>query len=122
MGDFRFVMTASDYDASVEFFTEKLELPIVHSWDDHGRGTIVQAADGQIEIFGHQGEGSPQPVSGAIIAFEIDDANARYDQLQTKGVTLLSEPADQPYGHRNFMVEAPDGLVITMFEVLWPEA
>ncbi len=120
MPEFRFLFTAQDYERTVAFYTDTLGLPVVTSWDDHGRGTIVAAADGEIEIFGHEGDGTPSRVSGAAIAWEVADVDAEIARLRRAGVTVVSEPADQPWGHRNASIEDPDGLRITLFTVTEP--
>ena len=50
MPEFRVVFTAEDYDTTVPFFTDVMGLEVLRSWDDHGRGTILLAADGQIVL------------------------------------------------------------------------
>ena len=118
MPDFRFVFTAQDYERTVAFYRDQLGLPVVSSWDDHGRGTILAAGDGQIEIFGHDGDGSPPRVHGARIAWEVADVDAEIDRLRSRGVPVVSEPADQSWGHRNAGIEDPDGLPITLYTVI----
>jgi catechol 2,3-dioxygenase-like lactoylglutathione lyase family enzyme len=51
-GEIRFIFRAKDYDASVTFYRDGLELPIVGSWDrgPDERGTLFQAASGIIEV------------------------------------------------------------------------
>lgn len=120
MAQFRFLFTAQDYDETVRFYTETLRLPVVHAWDDHGRGTIVAAAGtGQIEIF----DGDPAaPVSGVALAWEIGDVDAEHERLSAAGVRFVAGPADQPWGHRNATLEAPEGLLITLFTVTGDES
>lgn len=117
---FRFLFSAQDYRASVAFYTETLGLPVVDSWDDeHEAGTIVQAfGDGQVEMFRHEGAGTPPRVSGAAIAWQIDGVDAEIERLRSAGVPVITEPADQPWGHRNATIEDPNGIRITLFEDL----
>lgn len=121
MPEFRFLFTAQDYERTVAFYTEALGLPVVASWDDHGRGTIVAAADGEIEIFGHDGPGEPPRVNGAAIAWEVDDVDVEIDRLRSSGVAVVKDPADRPWGHRSAVIEDPDGLRITLFTVAVPK-
>jgi catechol 2,3-dioxygenase-like lactoylglutathione lyase family enzyme len=117
MPEFRFLFTAQDYQRSVDFYTEALGLPVVASWDDHGRGTIVAAADGEIEIFGHDGPGAPPRVTGAAIAWQVADVDAEIVRLRRAGAAILEEPTDRSWGHRNAVISDPDGLRITLFTV-----
>ncbi len=121
MGQFRFLFTARDYDATVDFYTDTLGLAVVHQWDDHGRGTIVAASGtGQIEIF--EGGDVVEPVAGAALAWEVDDVDSIHAALRQKGVEVLGEPQDQPWGHRNFSFRAPENLHITLFTVVGDES
>lgn len=116
MAQFRFVFTARDYDATVRFYTITLGLPVVHSWDDHGAGTIVAAADGQIEMF--DGDPDSDVISGVALSWEVDSVDEEYERLLALGVEFLAPPQDQPWGHRNVTFAAPEGLVITLFTVV----
>ncbi|MFV2039722.1 MAG: VOC family protein [Acidimicrobiales bacterium] len=113
MAQFRFAFTARSYDSTVAFYTDVLRLEVVHSWDDHGRGTIVAAADGQIEMF--DGDPDSDVVNGVALAWEIDDIDEEYERLRALGVEFLAPPQDQPWGHRNATFAAPEGLAITLF-------
>ena len=120
MTEFRFVFTAADYDATVAFYTEKMGLPVFRSWDDHGRGTIISAAgEGQIEFFA--GDGSAGSLSGAALAWEVEDIDAQYSRLLAAGVEFVRSPTDQPWGHRNATLRAPQDLTITLFTVVGDE-
>ena len=39
----------------------------------------------------------------------VDDVNATYDELRSRGVEPLDEPEDQFYGVREFLICDPDG-------------
>jgi len=119
MPAFRFLFTAQDYQRTVDFYTKTLGLRVVESWDDHGRGTIVAAADGQIEIFGDTGAGAPR-VSGAALVWEVADVDAEIDRLRIIGVEIVDPPSDRPWGLRTASFDDPDGLRITLFTVLEP--
>ncbi len=114
MAEFRFLYTARDYEAAVAFYTETLGLPVVTSWDDDGRGTIVAATEGgEIEIFA--GDDSTEPPRGVALAWEVDDVDATHRVLSERGVEFVTPPTDRPWGHRNATLVAPDGLTITLF-------
>ena len=121
MPQFRFIFTAQDYERSVAFYRDTLGLAVVTSWDNGGRGTILQAAGGQVEIFGHDGPGEPARVSGARIGWEVADVDAEVARLRSIGVPILDGVADRPWGHRNAAIADPDGLHITLFTVTGPE-
>ncbi|RMH76828.1 MAG: VOC family protein [Actinomyces sp.] len=120
MAEFRVLYTSDAYEESVAFYTRRLGLEVVASWDDHGRGTIVAATDGgEIEIFA--GDGTAEPPRGVALAWEVDDVDERFRTLAARGVEFLSPPTDQPWGHRNATLAGPDGLTITLFTVIGEE-
>jgi len=118
MAEFRVVFVASDYDATLTFFTETMGLDVLREFDNGGtRGCIVLAAGGQLEFFDSNADWGASGVDGVRLAWEISDADAEYRRLIEAGATLLSAPTVQPWGHKNFAVDGPDGWVITLFEV-----
>lgn len=123
MGQFRFVFTAQDFDRSTGFYGGTLGLEVSASWDEHGRGIIFLATGtGQIEIFEHVDAGSPPVPTGMKLAWEVDGVDAEFARLAAAGVTILEEPADRPWGHRNMTISDPDGINITLFTVTVPGA
>ncbi len=51
-GQFRFSYFTPNYDTTVSFYRDDLELPVVESWDRSAddRGTLFAAASGIIEV------------------------------------------------------------------------
>ena len=91
MAEFRVIFTAADYDATVAFFTDTMGLDVLRSWTEGGRGTILLAAAGQIEVFADDaGWGSPG-VQGVRLAWEVDDADASCAELRERGAEILRE-------------------------------
>ena len=126
MALFRFLFQPSDYDAAVHFFAETMGLPVVHSWDDDGLGTILQAPGAQIELFGSNGVNDPDPAerphrpTGAGdgidvgLLWEVDDVDALAERLAGLGVEIVSGPTDQPWGMRSMTVRGPDRILLTV--------
>ena len=60
-------------------------------------------------------------VSGQIrFALEGADVDAVVARAVAKGATLLHEPRVTPWNHKNARLQSPDGLQITLFQVLKP--
>ncbi len=118
MAEFRVVFVARDYDATVAFLSGVMGLEVLQSWDHGTGGTILLAADGQIEVFGPGTDAPPDPVSGVSLAWEVADARGEHDRLVAAGAEILRPPERQPWGHDSFVVQGPDGWVITLFEVV----
>jgi uncharacterized glyoxalase superfamily protein PhnB len=57
----------------------------------------------------HQG-GFDCPV---CLYFYVEDVDAHFNRTKTSGLTIASEPADQPYGDRNYQVKDHDGYLFT---------
>ena len=98
MAEFRVLFTAGDYRATVAFLTDVMGLDVLRSWDDGAPGTILLAADGQIEVFAPRPDGPVEPVTGARLAWEIGDAHAEHDRLLAAGAEILQPPQRQPWG------------------------
>jgi len=57
---------------------------------------------------------SPQPFPGQGITFSIRvaDADAECARLRARGVPIVQEPADMPWGARAFVIADPNGVVL----------
>jgi len=121
MAEFRVVFTAADYDATVAFFSETMGLEILRSFEDGGRGTILLAGDGQIEVFAAPNDSAVTGVSGVALAWEVVDADAEHARILAKGGSVHGAPSMKPWGHKSFVVDGPDGWTVTLFEVVVPQ-
>jgi lactoylglutathione lyase len=48
------------------------------------------------------------------VVFLVEDADAEAARLRAAGVTILSGPADRPWGHRTVHLLDPDGFVVEL--------
>ena len=119
-GEFRFIFRAEDYEASVTFYRDGLELPIVGSWDrgPAQRGTLFQAASGIIEVLALAPGEAYTPLQGGELAYEVDDVDEQYRRVQEKGLPIRGELADKPWGHRTFSVTDPDGIKVIVYSII----
>lgn len=116
-GEFRYIFRAKDYQTSVAFYRDGLELPIVSSWDrgPAEKGTLFQAASGIIEVLALAPGAEYAPVHGGELCYEVDDVDAWYERVQENGLTIRKGLADRPWGHRTFSVTDPDGIKVILF-------
>ena len=121
MAEFRVIFVAADYDATVGFFTDVMALKLQRSFEYGQKGCIIEAADGLIEIFGAADDGPSDPVSGVVLAWEVADADAEHERLIAAGAEIVRGPELQPWGHKNFVVQGPDGWKITLFQIVDPQ-
>jgi catechol 2,3-dioxygenase-like lactoylglutathione lyase family enzyme len=122
-GEFRFVFHAKDYEASVAFYRDALELEVASAWDrgPGDRGTLFQAASGIIEVMSLPGLPDPDaasdyvPPHGVSVMIETDDVVAFHSRCEANGLPIEEPIADQPWGHRRFVLSDPDGLRLCFF-------
>ncbi|MEM9569320.1 MAG: VOC family protein [Cyanobacteria bacterium P01_E01_bin.34] len=53
---------------------------------------------------------------GAFIALEVEDVDKEWQRLKLAGISLESEPRDEPWGQRHFALVDPCGLAIDIFK------
>ena len=58
---------------------------------------------------------SGQPGLGIALWLKVDDAQSLHDQLAGRGVTILTDPFDGPFG-RTFAIRDPDGYAVTIHD------
>ncbi len=122
----RVTITASDFDQLTKFYCEGLGLKPVEAWDNwQGQAVIVEAGRATLEIFDEtQAQTIDQieagrRISGPIrFALQVPDLNAALERLLAHGATLIHPPVDTPWGDRNVRLQTPDGLQITLFQVM----
>jgi len=119
-GEFRFIFRAKDYEASVAFYRDGLELPVVGSWDrgPSQRGTLFQAASGIIEVLALAPGDAYVPPQGMELGYEVDDVDEWYQRAQKKDLPVSKEIADRPWGHRTFSITDPDGIRVILYSII----
>lgn len=70
-------------------------------------GNVLMLASAYREMGLH----SPADLSGAHaqVHVEVDDVDAHFSRAREAGATIAAEPADQPYGDRNYRATDPEG-------------
>jgi predicted enzyme related to lactoylglutathione lyase len=116
-GEFRYVCVTSRYAQTVAFYRDGLALPVVGGWDraEDDRGTLFRAASGIIEVILAGPDRESSPPRGSWLLAEVDDVDAVYRQVRERGLPVSQELIDRPWGHREFQVTDPNGLVIGLF-------
>ena len=111
---FQFVFEAEDYDRSVAFYSDVLQLPVVHSWDrGRDRGAFFGAGSGIVEVVSDAGGFRGPRRQG--VSIEVDDPPALYRRIRDTGVPFALELTEQPWGTVEFAVLDPDGNAVTFF-------
>lgn len=122
-GQFRFVFTPKDYEASVWFYRDGLGLPIDHDWDygSGDRGTVFVAGSGMVELLGQIPGTEYQQPCGGMLLMQVEDVDWAYKQLGELKMPVILEPTTFPWGQRILRLEDPDGIVVSLFSEVTPE-
>jgi uncharacterized glyoxalase superfamily protein PhnB len=113
---FRFVFYTHQFERSVEFYEQTLEMNRVSGWDrPDSRGALLQATPTTIvEVIGIADQ-DPRAVvkpEGLVLMLRTDDADRMYARLVGSGADVDGPPEKQAWGDRLFAVRDPDGVVI----------
>ncbi len=106
-------LVVKDVAQATEFYTNTLgfevdaeaSIPNVYTQFSMKEGAVMALLGG----FEH--EGIEQSFDSAI---RVNDVDAKYQELQTAGVEMVSSPQDMPFG-RTFLFRTPDGHVLRVF-------
>jgi catechol 2,3-dioxygenase-like lactoylglutathione lyase family enzyme len=105
-----------DVVATADFYRDKLGFHYERFWGDPPCFCMVKRAGivimlGQLEHAGAmRPNGRVDPEGEAWDAYVwVDDADALYAELKAKGVSIVRDICDQPYGNRDFDVEDCNG-------------
>lgn len=61
-------------------------------------------------------------VSGLILNFEVDDADAVHDACRKAGLPILKDLCDEAFGQRHFITADPNGVLIDVIKPIPPSA
>ena len=122
-GQFRFSYFTPEYDATVAFYRDDLQLVVLESWDrsTDDRGTLFAAASGIIEVLfrsdtrtsSHRWD--DRPPQGAFMVIEVPDVEQAYQRATERRLSIQQQLTTQPWGHRSFCLHEPNGLILYLF-------
>ena len=104
---------ASDFEASLRFYRDLLELPIIAEGEDGlSRFTRFDCAGFGIHIYEWT-----KPFNRAHTGLQlyVDDVDALHAELRSHGVMFSGDIRDEPWGGRVVTVSDPDG---NLFDLL----
>jgi lactoylglutathione lyase len=108
------IVYVSDLPASVAFYRDVAGL--AHRFTDAGYAEFGTGAT-RLALYERRraewlvGQ-AVRPGPAAEIVLVVDDVDAVAAGLRARGVALLSDPTDRPWGHRTAHVADPDGFVV----------
>lgn len=123
--EFRVALTVDDFNRAVAFYRDGLGLDPGEIWTDNGNGQIFSAGRATLEIFDDAHASAVDQLetgarlSGQIrFAFEVADVHAAVARALDYGAVLVHPPTLTPWNHFNARLQAPDGLQVTLFQVM----
>ena len=124
--ELRVALTTADYERMVTFYRKGLGLEPAEIWtDEEGQALIFEMGRATLEIFDELHAAAVDEIeagkrtSGHIrFALEVPDLQAAMDRLLAHGATLVHPPVVTPWGHHNVRLQDPDGMQITLFQVV----
>lgn len=124
--EMRIALTASDYERIVNFYCKGLGIEPAAIWNnDGGKAMMLNMGNATLELFDErQAEviddlEAGKRTSGQIrFAFQVPDLHAAIERLLAHGATLVHPPVTTPWGDYNVRLQDPDGMQVTLFQVM----
>jgi uncharacterized glyoxalase superfamily protein PhnB len=91
----------------------------VHLQSSEDEGVNLAILDGDHATIPEVGRGR---AAGLLINFEVADVDAIYADLRDKGLPILLELRDEPFGQRHFITRDPAGVLIDVIKPIPPGA
>lgn len=112
-------LTVRDLQASVAWYRDALGFRVEREVVRDGVLRAIAISAGAARLMLNQDDGAKgmDRVKGAGISFMLStsqDVDAVAARIRAHGGTLVSEPADMPWGARVFRVQDPDGFSIAV--------
>jgi uncharacterized glyoxalase superfamily protein PhnB len=112
-------ITCKALDASIRFYRDAIGFAVARTFERDGKTVGAVVAAGHVHIVLNQDDGKLgwERIKGQGISLQINvatpaDVDAAAARIKAAGGTLLSEPADRPWGARMFQFHDPDGFKI----------
>jgi uncharacterized glyoxalase superfamily protein PhnB len=106
-----------------QFYGGMLGLPVADTWEAPGYPGTVYALEGRgsdllIEVLDvGSGSAAGDAPSSTQLMVQVEDVDTLYRQFVRSGARAAEGLANQPWGHRNFRVDDPDGFSIWFYQI-----
>ena len=114
--EFRFSFQTMKYSETISFYTDVLEFPVVKTWNRgfNDSGHQFKAASGMIIVL-QSATKQVEPLANAVILIQVEDLDACFSRLKDKGAPIAQEIVKREWGHRDFKISDPNGLIIGFY-------
>lgn len=124
--ELRVALTTSDYERLMKFYCDGLGLAPAAIWNnDGGQALMLDMGKATLELFDEKQAvvidqlEAERRVSGQIrFALQVPDLTVAMERLLAHGAALVHPPVMTPWGDYNVRLQDPDGMQITLFQVL----
>ena len=112
-------LTVKDLAASVAWYRDVVGFTVDQQYEREGKLRAVALKAGAIRVLLNQDDGARgwERVKGEGFSMQFTTAQSIDDianRIKAKGGTLVTEPADMPWGVRAFRLVDPDGYKLTI--------
>ncbi|OLF17947.1 VOC family protein [Actinophytocola xanthii] len=107
----RIIVRPRDRDRSLAFYRDTLGLAVYREFPG---GTVFFLGNGLLEV---SGQGEAGPGADVVLWLQVRDLAATVRELAERGVPLVREPREEPWGLLEGWIADPDGLRIVLVEI-----
>ena len=107
----RIIVRPRDRDRSLAFYRDTLGLGVYREFPG---GTVFFLGNGLLEV---SGEGSAGPGEDVVLWLQVRDLEATASELAERGVPIVREPREEPWGLFEMWIADPDGLRIVLVQI-----
>ncbi|HMF84377.1 MAG TPA: VOC family protein [Acidimicrobiia bacterium] len=108
------IISVDDVARTVAFYVDELGLELEHEmWGDPPEHASLTAGATTL----HFEKRSPTKPATAYVTFYVDGVDELFADYRDRGITILSEPEDQPWGGRIFMIDDLNGNMVMFAEL-----
>jgi uncharacterized glyoxalase superfamily protein PhnB len=105
------ILQVGDVARSIDFYRQHFGFDLEYAFPEGGPPVYASLSLGGAKLAFGAADGRPSTTAASVWIY-TDDLDAAHQALVAAGVTILSEPAEQPWGERVSDVADPDGYVI----------
>jgi len=107
----RVIVRPLDPERSLAFYRDTLGLAVYREFPG---GTVFFLGNGLLEV---SGRGSAGPGQDTVLWLQVRDLDGTARELTERGVPIVREPREEPWGLLEMWIADPDGLRIVLVQI-----